>query len=88
MTAIGLGGDERWASFMFYLLSSVVPSKTGNRVSVPVLPPTVSSPARCLLYRVSSEVDFFVIFPMTLDEPCHTAWEVEVHFLKQMLQVS
>ena len=62
MTAIGLGGDERWA-----LLSSVVPSKTGNRVSVPVLPPTVSSPARCLLDRVSSEVDFFVIFSMTLD---------------------
>ena len=88
MTAIGLGGDERWASFMFYVLSSVVLSKTGNRVSVPVLPPTVSSPARCLLDRVSSEVDFFVIFPMTLSEKWHTAWEVEVHFLKQMLQVS
>ena len=73
---------------MFYVLSSVVLSKTGNRVLVPVLPPTVSSPVRCLLDRVSSEVDFFVIFPMTLDEPWHTAWEVEVHFLKQMLQVS
>ena len=73
---------------MFYVLSSVVLSKTGNRVLVPVLPPTVSSPVRCLLDRVSSEVDFFVIFPMTLDEPCHTAREVEVHFWKQMLQVS
>ena len=88
MTAIGPGGDERWASFMFYLLSSVVPSKTGNRVSVPVLPPTVSSPARCLLDHVSSEVYVIVIFPMTLSEKWHTAWEVEVHFLKQMLQVS
>ena len=73
---------------MFYLLFSVVLSKTGNRVSVPILPPTVSSPVRCLLDRVSSEVYVFVIFPMTLSEPWHTAWEVEVNFLKQMLQVS
>ena len=68
---------------MFYLLQSVVLSKTGNRVLVPVLPPTV-----CLLDRVSSEVYVIVIFPMTLSEKWHTAWEVEVHFLKQMLQVS
>ena len=74
--------------FMFYLLQSVVLSKTGNRVLVPVLPPTLSSPVRCLLDRVSSEVYVIVIFPMTLSEKWHTAWEVEVHFLKQMLQVS
>ena len=76
--------------FMFYLLQSVVLSKTGNRVLAPVLPPTLSSPVRCLLDRVSSEVYVFVIFPMTLSlsELWHTAWEVEVHFLKQMLQVS
>ena len=73
---------------MFYVLSSVVLSKTGNRVLVSVLPPTASSPVRCLLDRVSSEVYVFVIFPMTLSEKWHTAWEVEVHFLKQMLQVS
>ena len=73
---------------MFYVLSSVVLSKTGNRVLVSVLPPTASSPVRFfLLDRVSSEVYVFVIFPMTLSEKCHTAWEVEVHFLKQMLQV-
>ena len=74
---------------MFYVLSSVVLSKTGNRVLVSVLPPPASSPVRFfLLDRVSSEVYVFVIFLMTLSEPCHTAWEVEVHFLKQMLQVS
>ena len=72
--------------FIFYLLQSVVLSKTGNRVLVPVLAPTSSSPVRCLLDRVSSEV--YVIFPMTLSEKWQTAWEVEVHFLKQMLQVS
>ena len=74
--------------FMFYLLQSVVLSKTGNRVLVPVLPLTLSSPVRCLVDRVSSEVYVIVIFPMTLSEKWHTAWEVEVHFLKQMLQVS
>ena len=74
---------------MFYILSSVVLSKTGNRVLVSVLPPTASSPERFfLLDRVSSEVYVFVIFPMTLSEKWHTGWEVEVHFLKQMLQVS
>ena len=57
-------------------------------VLAPVLPPTLSSPVRCLLDRVSSEVYVIVIFPMTLSEKWHTAWEVEVHFLKQMLQVS
>ena len=72
--------------FIFYLLQSVVLLKSGNIVLVPVLPPTLSSPVRCLLDRVSSEV--YVIFPMTLSEPWHIAWEVEVHFLKQMLQVS
>ena len=74
--------------FMFYLQQSVVLSKTRNRVLAPVLPPTLSSPVRCLLDRVSSEVYVIVIFPMTLSEKWHTAWEVEVHFLKQMLQVS
>ena len=74
---------------MFYVLSSVVLAKTGNRVLVSVLPPTASSPVRFfLLDRVSSEVSVFVIFPLTLSEKWHTAWEVEVHFLKQMLQVS
>ena len=68
---------------MFYVLSSVVLSKTGNRVLAPVLPPTVSSPVRCLLDRVSSEVYVFVIFPMSLSQPWHTAWKVKVHFLKQ-----
>ena len=74
---------------MFYVLSSVVLSKTGNRVLVSVLPPTASSPVRFFsLDRVSSEVYVFVIFPLTLSEKWHTAREVEVHFLKQMLQVS
>ena len=75
--------------FIFYLLQSIVLSKTGNRVLVPVLPLTLSSPVRCLqLDRVSSEVYVIIIFPMTLSEKSHTAWEVEVHFLKQMPQVS
>ena len=74
--------------FIFYLLQSVVLSKTGNRVLVPVLLPTLSSPVRCLLDHVSSEVYVIVIFLMTLSEKWHTAWEVEVHFLKQMPQVS
>ena len=75
---------------MFYLLSSAISCSFENRhrVLVPVLPPSVSSPVRCLLDRVSSEVYVIVIFPMTLSEKWHTAWEVEVHFLKQMLQVS
>ena len=79
------------AGLRFYVLSFIFScsfEKGKQSLSACFIPPTLSSPMRSLLDRVSSEVYVIVIFPMTLSEKWHTAWEVEVHFLKQMLQVS